>query len=143
MTKREIAKLVYSNTNLSQVQSQTAVQATVDSLTRVLLKYGRVELRGFGVFTVQTRAGRKARNPRTGEDVWVEEHDTVIFKPSKHVKESLEAKRLRKAKAAANRESKAAKKASASSSKTEPTTAVKSSAKPKAKKTAVKKSTKK
>ena len=97
MTKKEIAKLVYDNSELNQTQAQETVQATFDALIEVLLKYGRVELRGFGVFAVQTRAARKARNPRTGQEVDVAEHDTVVFKPSKIVKEKLEDKRAKKA----------------------------------------------
>lgn len=93
MTKKEIAKLVYSNTGLNQADAQEAVQATFEALTKVLLKYGRVELRGFGVFKIQTRAARKARNPRTGDEVWVDEHETVVFKPSMLVRNNLEAKR--------------------------------------------------
>ena len=69
MTKKEISKLVYSDTGLNQTEAQQAVQSTFASLTKLLLKYGRVELRGFGVFEIKTRAERKARNPRTGEEV--------------------------------------------------------------------------
>ena len=101
MTKKEISKLVYSDTGLNQTEAQQAVQSTFASLTKLLLKYGRVELRGFGVFEIKTRAERKARNPRTGEEVQVAEHETVVFKPSKLIKNSLEAKRARKAKAGA------------------------------------------
>lgn len=93
MTKKEIARLVYNNTQLSLVDSQDAVQATFEAITKVLIKYGRVELRGFGVFAVQKRAARKAHNPRTGEEVQVPEHETVVFKPSKLMKAEIQARR--------------------------------------------------
>ena len=93
MTKKEIARLVYNNTQLSLVDSQDAVQATFEAIAKLLVKYGRVELRGFGVFTVQKRAARKAHNPRTGEDVKVKAHETVVFKPSKLMKADIQARR--------------------------------------------------
>ena len=89
MTKKEIARLVYTNTKLSLVESQEAVQATFDAISKLLVKYGRVELRGFGVFSVQKRSARKAHNPRTGEEVLVPEHETVVFKPSKLMKAEI------------------------------------------------------
>lgn len=90
MTKKEIARLVYNNTQLSLVDSQEAVQATFEAISKLLVKFGRVELRGFGVFTVQKRAARKAHNPRTGEEVQVAEHETVVFKPSKLMKAEVQ-----------------------------------------------------
>ena len=89
MTKKEIARLVYTNTKLSLVESQEAVQATFDAISKLLVKYGRVELRGFGVFSVQKRSARKAHNPRTGEEVLVPEHETVVFKPGKLMKAEI------------------------------------------------------
>ena len=98
MTKKEIARLVYTNTKLSLVESQDAVQATFEAIGKLLVKYGRVELRGFGVFSVQKRSARKAHNPRTGEEVLVPEHETVVFKPSKLMKaEILERRAPKKA----------------------------------------------
>ena len=141
MTKKEIAKLVYASCDLSHLQTQEAVQATFDSLLDVLLEFGRVELRGFGVFAIQTRAGRKARNPRSGEEVWVPEHETVAFKPSKVVKDRLEARRAKKAK---TKKAAAPKKAAAKSApKAAPKAAAKKAVAAKPVKKAAKKSTKK
>lgn len=112
MTKKEIARHVYTATQLSLVDSQAAVQATFDAISKLLVKHGRVELRGFGVFSVQTRAARKAHNPRTGEEVQVEEHDTVVFKPSKLMKGTLDARRASKSKKATAAKKSTAKKTS-------------------------------
>lgn len=117
MTKYDIAKQVYSTTDLTQAQAQLAVQATFDSLAKVLLQSGRVELRGFGVFAIQPRAARKARNPRTGEEVIVPEHDAIAFKPSVLLKRELAAKQAKKAKAA-KKTAKPAAKTAAKSCKT-------------------------
>lgn len=114
MTKYDIAKQVYATTDLTQAQAAQAVQATFDSLAKVLLQSGRVELRGFGVFAIQPRAARKARNPRTGEEVVVPEHEAIAFKPSVLLKRELAAKQAKKAKAA----KKAAKPVAAKATKT-------------------------
>ncbi len=99
MTKKEIARLVYNTTQLNLSDSQAAVQATFESIVKLLVKYGRVELRGFGVFMIQNRSARRARNPRTGEEVWVDEHETVVFKPSRLMKTNIQEKRSKRAKA--------------------------------------------
>lgn len=117
MTKKEIARHVYTATQLSLVDSQAAVQATLDAISKLLVKHGRVELRGFGVFSVHTRAARKAHNPRSGEEVQVEEHDTVVFKPSKLMKSTLDARRAAKAKKASTKKSVAKKTAKESAAK--------------------------
>ena len=129
MTKKEISKLVYSDTGLNQTEAQQAVQSTFASLTKLLLKYGRVELRGFGVFEIKTRAERKARNPRTGEEVQVAEHETVVFKPSKLMKADIQARR-------ATEKSPKPKKATVNANKTVEKDAVKAPVKKASKKTA-------
>ncbi len=116
MTKKEIARLVYTNTKLSLVESQEAVQATFNAISKLLVKYGRVELRGFGVFSVQKRSARKAHNPRTGEEVLVPEHETVVFKPSKLMKAEILERRAPK-KAAKGAKAKTAAKATATAKK--------------------------
>ncbi len=59
----------------------------------------RIELRNFGVFEVKRRAPRKARNPRTGDKVFVPEKYVVTFKPGKEMEERV--KELERKKAAA------------------------------------------
>ncbi len=51
----------------------------------------RVELRSFGTFSLRFRNARQARNPRTGESVSVDENYTVIFKPSKELRDRINA----------------------------------------------------
>lgn len=93
MTKKELMDVVYAETGLSHSQTQQAVQATFDSLIKILIHYGRVELRGFGVFMLQQRAPRKARNPRTGEELVVPARESIVFKPSPLFKQELESSR--------------------------------------------------
>ncbi|MDD3590134.1 MAG: integration host factor subunit beta [Thermoguttaceae bacterium] len=98
MTKKEIVHLVSEKTNLSQQQTKEIVQKTLESIIEVLAKDGRIELRNFGVFVVKQRAARYARNPRTGEEVWVDEHETVAFKPGKMMLQKVQSDRKNKAK---------------------------------------------
>ncbi len=118
MTKKEIVRLVAEKTDLSQQQAKDIVQKTFESIIEVLVHDGRIELRNFGVFEVKVRAARNARNPRTGVEVWVDEHETVAFKPGKMMvakvqrereKEAAKAKTAKKAKSSAKPSTKVAK----------------------------------
>ena len=55
--------------------------------SHTLISEGRIELRNFGVFEVKARAPRKARNPRTGDKVYVPSKNVVTFKPGKEMEE--------------------------------------------------------
>ena len=98
MTKKEIVHLVSEKTNLSQQQTKEIVQKTLESIIEVLAKDGRIELRNFGVFVVKQRAACYARNPRTGEEVWVDEHETASFKPGKMMLQKVQSDRKNKSK---------------------------------------------
>jgi hypothetical protein len=54
-----------------------------------LVRDGRIELRNFGVFEVKRRAARRARNPRTGDKVYVPPKNVVTFKPGKEMEERV------------------------------------------------------
>ncbi|MCL4139549.1 UNVERIFIED_CONTAM: hypothetical protein GTU68_004182 [Idotea baltica] len=56
---------------------------TFDAIIDSLIRERRIELRNFGVFEVKARAARKARNPRTGDEVIVPEKHVVTFRPGK------------------------------------------------------------
>ena len=97
MTKKDVVRLVAEKTELSQQQAKEVVQKTFESIIEVLVKDGRIELRNFGVFAVKLRAARSARNPRTGVEVWVDEHETVAFKPGKMMVAKVQRARAKKA----------------------------------------------
>ncbi len=65
------------------------VQRVFDDITQTLVNEGRIELRNFGVFRVKKRRPRKARNPRTGENVKVPARLTVTFKPGQKMEERI------------------------------------------------------
>lgn len=83
MTKKEIVKTISDEMGLTQLQTKQIVQRTFNSIVEALVQTGRIELRNFGVFEVRKRKARKARNPRTGDKVFVQEKFVVTFKPGK------------------------------------------------------------
>lgn len=87
LTKKDIAKKISSRYGIDQVVAKQAVQDVLDSIVDSLLRYGRMELRNFGVFEVKRRAPRVARNPRTNEQVTVPAKTVVIFQPGKRLAE--------------------------------------------------------
>ena len=102
MTKKEIVKTISEEIGLTQLKTKEIVQKTFDAIVDTLVEdtkanlsrggdgaLGRIELRNFGVFEVKRRAARKARNPRTGEKVFVAEKFVVTFKPGKEMEERV------------------------------------------------------
>ena len=89
MTKNDMVVKIAKATGLRQVDIKRIVQMTLDGLVDVLATEGRVELRNFGVFKVKERKARKARNPRTGEEVMVPSKRVVTFKPGKLMEEKI------------------------------------------------------
>src|SRR4029077_11175141 len=74
---------------MTQLKTKEIVQKTFDAIVETLVEERRIELRNFGVFEVKQRAARKARNPRTGEKVFVPEKFVVTFKPGKEMEEKV------------------------------------------------------
>ena len=89
MTKKEIVKTISEEIGLTQLKTKEIVQKTFDAIVDTLCEEGRIELRNFGVFEVKKRAARKARNPRTGDKVFVQEKYVVTFKPGKEMEQRV------------------------------------------------------
>jgi nucleoid DNA-binding protein len=87
VTKKEIVKKISEDIGLTQLKTKDIVQRTLDAIIDTLVREGRIELRNFGVFEVKVRAPRKARNPRTGDKVYVPSKNVVTFKPGKEMEE--------------------------------------------------------
>ncbi len=87
VTKKEIVKKISEDIGLTQLKTKDIVQRTLDAIIDTLVTEGRIELRNFGVFEVKRRAPRKARNPRTGDKVYVPSKNVVTFKPGKEMEE--------------------------------------------------------
>ena len=90
MIKSElIAKLAAENPHLTRTDVERVVNTLLEAMTTALERGGRVELRGFGAFSVRGRPARSGRNPRTGETVEVEAKAVPFFKSGKELRERL------------------------------------------------------
>ena len=90
MTKSElIARLAELNPHLYQRDVERIVTTIFDEIAEALARGDRVELRGFGAFSVKQRDARQGRNPRTGAAVDVSEKSVPFFKTGKQLRERL------------------------------------------------------
>ena len=93
MIKSElVARLSERYPHLYHRDVERIVSTVLDEITRALAEGDRVELRGFGAFSVKTRPARLGRNPRTGEAVNVQEKRVPFFRTGKELRERLNAK---------------------------------------------------
>jgi integration host factor subunit beta len=92
MIKSElIARLAEENPHLTQKDIERVVSVILDRMIQALEDGGRVELRGFGAFSVRSRGARSGRNPRTGEAVSVRAKHVPFFKSGKELRVRLNA----------------------------------------------------
>jgi len=90
MTKSElIQKLAERNPHLFLRDIERIVETVFDEISDALADGNRVELRGFGAFSIKHRDARTGRNPRTGETVQVEAKRLPFFKTGKALREKL------------------------------------------------------
>jgi len=90
MIKSELIQVIADkNPHLYHRDVENVVNAILDEITSTLAEGNRVELRGFGAFSVKNRPPRNARNPKTGEQVSVEEKWVPFFKTGKELRERL------------------------------------------------------
>lgn len=90
MIKSElIQKIAAANPHLFHRDVERIVNVVFDEIVDALANGNRVELRGFGAFTVKHRGSRQGRNPRTGDPVDVDEKFVPFFKAGKELRERL------------------------------------------------------
>lgn len=85
MIKQDIIHHVIERTGLPRNKAEAAVDKVFESLKKALAASERIELRGFGVFTVRPRKTGIGRNPRTGAEVAITPGKAVRFKPGKEL----------------------------------------------------------
>ena len=86
MTKQNIIDIVSEATGLTKVETETVMNGVMKTIVDSLANNERVELRGFGTFGVKHRMPKKARNPGTGDAIYLPERFVPTFKPSKLMK---------------------------------------------------------
>lgn len=90
MIKSELVqRIADANPHLYQRDVELIVNAILDEIVGALSRGDRVELRGFGAFSVKNRPARIGRNPRTGAKVSVDEKHVPYFKTGKEMRERL------------------------------------------------------
>ncbi len=87
-----IQKIADENPHLYQRDVERIVNTVFEEVTGAMSRGDRVELRGFGAFSVKKRDARIGRNPRTGEKVEVEEKHVPFFKTGKLLRDRLNGK---------------------------------------------------
>ncbi len=90
MTKSELIEVITAkNPHLTLKDVERVVNVIFNSIIEALSRGDRVEFRGFGTFSVRTRSARVAKNPRTGEQVAVDERNIPHFKCGKNLFDML------------------------------------------------------
>ena len=84
-----VQRIAEKNPHLYQRDIEKVVNAVLNGITEALVRGDRVELRGFGAFSVKRRDARLGRNPRTGDHVEVVEKAVPFFKTGKEMRERL------------------------------------------------------
>ena len=92
MTRSDlVARLAERFAQLTQRDTEFAVKTILDAMSDALARGHRIEIRGFGSFSINRRPPRVGRNPRSGEQVTIPEKLVPHFKPGKALRESVDA----------------------------------------------------
>ena len=91
MNKTELVAALAEKTAFSKKDAEKVLGAFVDVINESLVKGDKVQLIGFGTFDVKDRPARKARNPRTGEEIEIAASKAPVFKAGKALKDKVNA----------------------------------------------------
>lgn len=89
MTKAELGAAVAAKVGLTKKDAESATNAIIEAITEALQQGDKVALVGFGTFEVKERPARKARNPRTGEEIDIAATKAPVFKAGKGLKDAV------------------------------------------------------
>ena len=90
-TRRDISMVISKTHHIPQSLAYQIIDTTFEALLANLVENGHVELRGFGVFEVVERKGRKGRNPKKPEqEVWIPARKSIKFKASRLLRNDLQ-----------------------------------------------------
>ena len=90
MNKAQLVEAVAQSTGLKKKEAEAAISALTDAIVAALQNGEKVQIVGFGAFEVKERPARKARNPKTGEEIQIGARRSPMFKPGKVLKEAVE-----------------------------------------------------
>jgi DNA-binding protein HU-beta len=89
MTKAELIESVASKVDLPRATAERAVNTMFDEMVSALRQGDKVNISGFGTFSVSTRKARTGRNPKTGESIEIAASRAAKFKPGKTLKDEI------------------------------------------------------
>lgn len=90
LNREELLRRLTRSTGLRREEVSVVLEGLLEEIGTTLVAGGRVELRGFGVFQLATRKARPARNPRSGEAVWLPERRVAVFKAAEKLKRDID-----------------------------------------------------
>jgi DNA-binding protein HU-beta len=90
VTKADLARQIADNVGLTRSATQAVIDGFLAAVVLALEEQKSVQLRGFGTFTVKSRAPRVGRNPRTGESVPVPSRPVPVFRPCRDLRMAVE-----------------------------------------------------
>ncbi|MBF0622169.1 MAG: integration host factor subunit beta [Magnetococcales bacterium] len=90
MTKSELIDALSQRKDLSRKEAEIVVSTVLKEISDALGRQDRVELRGFGSFSVKVRPSREGRNPKTGDKVQVSEKRVPFFKAGKELRQRVD-----------------------------------------------------
>ena len=89
MNKADLIDAMAQEASIHKVQAEAALGAFMEAVRKALKKGDRVQLVGFGTFSVSKRAARTGRNPQTGEQIKISARRVLTFRPSQVLKAML------------------------------------------------------
>lgn len=102
MTKADIVDRVAAGTGLTKLETEAIIEGFFKTVIESLKDGRGIEIRGFGSYRVKKKNSRQARNPKTGQQVFVPEHYVPTFKFSKEFKEMVNIGMMKKEREAAS-----------------------------------------
>lgn len=90
MNKAELIEAIAAKSEISKKDAEAALNATIEAIKDALKAGDKIQLVGFGTFSVKARAARTARNPRTGETIQVAAAKVPTFAAGKALKDAVQ-----------------------------------------------------
>ena len=92
ITKKDLVERISEKTGLTQVDTKIVVESFLDSIAKALESGRNIEIRGFGRFKIKKRKARIARNPRTNEQIQVDDGFKPVFEASRELRDRVDEK---------------------------------------------------
>ena len=90
MTKADIVARIAQTTGMTKADTSEVLDALLEAISAAMGRGEKIEMRGFGIFKVENRKARVARNPKTGEEIRIPPRAVPVFKPSDHLKDRVQ-----------------------------------------------------